>query len=196
VAPKNRPTKISQSVARPAVLGEQRFRERAESEAAFIAFRAEHPLKARVWLAYLESIDCAFEAILTRGDAQEFERCASRSLKLASCLGQPISGVHAKQEKHSELEKRLDFLIKSGLPVGLALHLAEPLKQRKGRPVSKRVVATLALEKRLQDQKGWSWMRLATQFCECKKERHDSHCQQRLRQEVRLLQKTLKELGV
>lgn len=171
---------------------QERIRDRAQRAEGFAEWSATHPLEADIWLAFCGYADLAFEAMLVRGDTQELRRCASCMAKLASWISIPPSGTQEEQEKWFQ------FLRNAGMPIEQAIDQAStPSKRAKGRPVSSRRPATLALEqKRQSPDRRWTWMELANNFCECTKPHHDSFCRDNLRQQVRLLEETLKRLGV
>jgi hypothetical protein len=169
---------------------QERIRDRAERQEGFAAWRLKYPIQARLWLGFCTYADLAFEAMFTRGDVQELSRCTSVMAELATWIASPDPGTQADRERWFKV------LLDAGLPIGQALQQATaPEKRAKGRPVSKRRLATLALEAK-ELAPDLSWMQLAMKFCDCSKRPHDEKCRDRLRQEIRILQKTLEEWGV
>jgi hypothetical protein len=68
--------------------------------------------------------------------------------------------------------------------------IARAGKMSKGRPVTKRPIAIMALEKQLlEPERKWSYRVLAQQFCNCAKDKHDNECAQSLRQAMIALKK-------
>jgi hypothetical protein len=62
----------------------------------------------------------------------------------------------------------------------------------RGRPITKRQIATQALEKQmLEPERKWSYRELAQLFCNCGKGKHDQSCAQNLRQSMMQLKKLL-----
>ena len=110
-----------------------------------------------------------------------------------------------------EGEEILDWIIpQQPTPFELALKMATVFRQagvaedeckklvsgsgrrRKGRPVTKRAVAIIALEKQLlEPERNWSYRQLAQQLCNCEKKVHDNLCGQSLRQSMLQLKKLL-----
>ncbi len=62
-------------------------------------------------------------------------------------------------------------------------------KRPSGRPATTRPLAVRALERRLLDH--LSWKDLTTESCDCRGEKHDFKCRERMRKRVRLLQRFL-----
>jgi len=75
----------------------------------------------------------------------------------------------------------------------LSLLLREAKRRLKGRPVTKRSTAVLALELSLA---GHTWRELAQKLCDCKRTRHDEDCEDRLYAQVKHLKRLCKKHSI
>lgn len=111
----------------------------------------------------------------------------------------------------NESTEILEWIIpRQPTPFDLALKLANVMRQAgvsedeckkiiskagrrgKGRPITKRAIAIVALEKQLlEPERNWSYRQLAQRLCNCEKEIHDHQCGQSLRQNMIPLKKLL-----
>lgn len=173
----------------------ERIRDRAARADGFKDFETEHPLQARIWLAFCNHADAAFEAMFTRWDVDAFSRAASAMAELATWISDDrLATVQSADEvfqKH----------VRDGVPVGHAIEIAEkPQKKKHGRPISNRWPVMLALEHwrkvRERGNRDLSYMQLAVLFCRCGKPNHDERCRDRLRKQMIVLERKLTALGV
>ena len=65
------------------------------------------------------------------------------------------------------------------------------------RPATNRPIAILALEAKIREpEKGWTWGRLANEFCCCGKTTHDFRCRENVRKGVKRLQSVLEKYAI
>jgi len=168
----------------------QRIRDGAERQPGFSGWRTEHPLQARIWLAYCGYADSAFESMFMGWDVDAFQRSASAMAELASWL------TNVSPQIEENLQETFRQFLNAGVPAEHAFALSQVRpKKRRGRPVSNRLPVLLAAEHQLLHPK-LSWMRLAMKFCPCREPRHSLKCRNRLRIQARALKEMLTRLGV
>src|ERR1700704_3361876 len=114
----------------------QGIRERAQGEAGFDDWKSTHPIQARIWLAYCEYADRAFEAMFIRWDLEAFTRHVRSMRELASW----ISKDHLHIEGGLEVTFRRHFTNRQAEPE-LVTHM-----RKYRRPGSNQWHVLLALE--------------------------------------------------
>lgn len=92
----------------------------------------------------------------------------------------------SEEERHDAVE----IARRNGFSFAEATEL---LKPHRGRPVTHRKLAILALDLHLN---GHSWNQVAQKLCPCNKARHDRNCKETLRQQVNSLKKLLAKYNI
>ena len=163
--------------------------DRLQHDPVFAEYCAHHPLRARILLAFCINFDAGFKAS-ERGDIRAADQSSAAMAELVSWLSDDEPQT---DEAPSDTVARL---VREGFSIEEAFNMNAKLHQRgRGRPVSNRLPALLALEQRMYSDPRPSWMRLAIRFCRCPKTNHDHPCKERLRQQSRILENTLRRLG-
>jgi hypothetical protein len=122
----------------------------------------------------------------------DLEQVNSQLRELCSWVYDPKS----PSEERKEAQRIAGEYITLGIPADLALADIEKAGTRpRGKPVTCRTLAVTALEMRIKDSK-LSWARLGNQLCRCGSKRHGAACSERIRSEVRELQKFLKRHAI
>ncbi len=168
------------------------IRAQAEAVEGFGAFRRENPLAARIWCGICAWFDRLYEARETRNFGLA-EECGSNISELAS-WSNPPSELSVDVDHAATIQ----LLLQAGASSSDVRSLTQPVKRPRGRPVSARYAAMLALQQRMlfPRSRETSWKGLTQRFCRCGSNVHDLNCQDRLRRQVKLLEAELVRLGV
>ena len=112
------------------------FRSQFEGSPDFDKDSIEHPLQARLWIAFCHKIDSAFESFV-ENKLDEFSRYFSEAAEIASWLGsdQPManSNVMAGLNRIDETSKQEAFkkLLALGIPLDNVMELSKHGKRKR-----------------------------------------------------------------
>ena len=168
----------------------ERTRDKIEGDDSFAVFRTNHPLLARMVLAFFSRADGAMEAMYSR-DVEAVRKCLSEMAELYTWL---FNSSAPKVD--NEIAETWADMVRLGLPMEKATNfLHGHLKRGQGKPVSNRFPILLAVERKLMNPR-LSWMKLAITFCACGQSKHDYGCRERIRHQAVEFDEMRKRLGV
>ena len=185
------PAKALQRQTRYQLAEEPRFLRMLTGSRTYQELYGEHPIKGKL-----------VSALIVRGC-----RCfAFRTRELFSEFMELFTWIHGPYEPllENEIRNLVNSWGASFVEQGLSFDEITPKLQElerrlrwkpKGRPVKRRPDAVTALELKLANPK-LSWTNLARKACWCGEAQHDSHCTQRVRQEVMALKRVLRKYQI
>jgi hypothetical protein len=129
------------------------------------------------------------------GSEEEFRMTINEMHTVLAEVSEIMDWIHPQQEPTSlDTAMKIAAMLRSANAPDKIIKetLDRTGKRDKGRPVTKRPIAILALEKQLlEPERNWSNQQLTQQFCNCGKDTHDNNCAQSMRQTIIKLKKVL-----
>ena len=121
--------------------------------------------------------------------AVELKRLGPDWEALSSYLGLELPTLRRDKAWYLEWCMQLGLKPKEAMVAADLFH-----KQKRGAPITARKAAVKALDLRLDDPNKWTWRQLGAEFCSSngRGHRHDTSCQERIRQAVMSLEKLLR----